>query len=155
MTPYASGERWELYEGDALDLLRTVPACSVDLVATDPPYSSGGHNPAAARNLITKSDREDEDWFLGDNMGADTYLWWMREIARETLRIATPGSQAQVFTDWRQFTNLVTRGFLSSLSFASPSGEKQVEECFQRLWLDITLPFSVSNPQTSHRFIYN
>jgi len=106
--PYASGKRWTLYAGDCLDVMREIPACSVDAVVTDPPYSSGGRNASAARGLITKSTREDEDWFLGDNMGSDTYLWWMREIAREALRVATPGSQAQVFTDWRQYSTLVT-----------------------------------------------
>lgn len=31
-----------LYQGDALRLLTTLPAVSVDAVLTDPPYSSGG-----------------------------------------------------------------------------------------------------------------
>lgn len=31
-----------LYHGDALRVLTTLPAASVDAVLTDPPYSSGG-----------------------------------------------------------------------------------------------------------------
>lgn len=33
---------WRLVRGDALDLMRTVPPKSLDLVATDPPYAFGG-----------------------------------------------------------------------------------------------------------------
>ena len=31
-----------LFQGDALDVLRSLPDASVDMVLTDPPYSSGG-----------------------------------------------------------------------------------------------------------------
>lgn len=31
-----------LFQGDALHILTTLPAASVDAVLTDPPYSSGG-----------------------------------------------------------------------------------------------------------------
>ena len=31
-----------LFQGDALDVLRSLPDDSVDMVLTDPPYSSGG-----------------------------------------------------------------------------------------------------------------
>ena len=101
---------WEVRHGDCLDGMRALDAGSVDAIVTDPPYASGGRQQAAARGVISKAgaSRADADWFLGDNMGSDTYLWWMREIAREGLRVASPGSQAQVFTDWRQYTTTVT-----------------------------------------------
>jgi site-specific DNA-methyltransferase (adenine-specific) len=35
------GERWRLVEGDCLDVLRAMPANSVDAVVTDPPYNVG------------------------------------------------------------------------------------------------------------------
>jgi DNA modification methylase len=101
----------QLHLGDCLDVLRTLEAGSVDAVVTDPPYCSGGRQQAGARNTISKnaSDmRDDDEWFLGDNMGSDSYLWWMREIAAAALLAATPGSQAIVFTDWRQFSTVVS-----------------------------------------------
>lgn len=98
----------EIIHGDCLDVLRGMSDASADAIVTDPPYCSGGRQQAGARNTISKADtREDTDWFLGDNMGTDTYLWWMREIARECLRTVTIGSQAQVFTDWRQYSTVV------------------------------------------------
>lgn len=99
----------EIIHGDCLEVMRGMADASVDAVITDPPYSSGGRQQSSARGIISKSDgRAPDDWFLGDNMGTDTYLWWMREIARDALRVATPGSQAHVFTDWRQYTTVVT-----------------------------------------------
>jgi site-specific DNA-methyltransferase (adenine-specific) len=101
----------ELYLGDCLDI---IPALGmVDAVVTDPPYSSGGRQQAAARNIFAKSvkvsaDTRVEDWFLGDNMGSDTYVRWMRHIGKYCLAICTLGSPAYVFTDWRQYTNIVT-----------------------------------------------
>lgn len=107
LEPYASGEEWALYAGDCLDVLRKLPDDSIDVVCTDPPYCSGGRNPTQARGILSKSNHSRTEWFLGDNMGSDTYLWWMREVARQCVRIAKMGSQAQVFTDWRQYTTTV------------------------------------------------
>jgi DNA modification methylase len=99
----------EVIHGDCLEVMRGMADGSVDAIVTDPPYCSGGRQQAGARGIISKNDkRTDEQWFLGDNMGTDTYLWWMREVARECVRLATQGSQAQVFTDWRQYTTIVT-----------------------------------------------
>lgn len=100
-----------MYLGDCLEILPTLGR--VDAVVTDPPYSSGGRQQATARSVFSKADdvseetRSDE-WFLGDNMGVDSYVRWMRQIARECFDLATIGSPAYVFTDWRQYTNIVT-----------------------------------------------
>ena len=101
----------ELYLGDCMDIIPTIG--KADVVITDPPYSSGSRQQAGARSVfrkaakVAKETRTDE-WFLGDNMGSDTYIRWQRQIARSCLDICTPGSSAYVFTDWRQYTNIVT-----------------------------------------------
>jgi site-specific DNA-methyltransferase (adenine-specific) len=100
-----------LYLGDCLEILPTLG--KADGVVTDPPYSSGSRNQTGARNIyrkgiaVSKETRNDE-WFLGDNMGSDTYLRWQRQIARACCDICTLGSPSYVFTDWRQYTNIVT-----------------------------------------------
>lgn len=99
---------WQLHQGDCLDALRGLQPGAVDAIVTDPPYCSGGRQQAGARNTVSKSDRQDAAWFIGDNMGTDTYLWFMREVARECARISTAGAPAYVFTDWRQLTTIVT-----------------------------------------------
>jgi site-specific DNA-methyltransferase (adenine-specific) len=86
-----------------------MPAESAAAIVTDPPYSSGGRQQGAARGITSKNKAvDDADWIEGDNMGLDSYVWWMRAIARAALRVVTTGSQAQVFTDWRQYAAVVT-----------------------------------------------
>lgn len=100
---------YQLYLGDCLDTLEQLPSNSVDGVVTDPPYCSGGRQQQQARSQITKNgSRSDDEWFTGDNMGTDSYVRFMRQIARESIRVCRPNSVAYVFTDWRQYTNLVT-----------------------------------------------
>lgn len=99
----------QLHLGDCLEVMRSMPDKSVDAVITDPPYSSGARQQTGARVQLSKSDsRENDEWFLGDNMGSDTYIRWMRQIAKTSLEVCKPGAHAYVFTDWRQYTNLVT-----------------------------------------------
>ena len=101
------GDGWTLYNADCLDVLPMLTG--VDAVITDPPYCSGGRQQQGARLQISKNDsRGDGDWFLGDNMGTDTYLWFMRQIASRAFDACTDGSPAYIFTDWRQYTTVVT-----------------------------------------------
>jgi len=109
VTPFFSDTSTTLYHADVLDVLPSLEALSFDAIVTDPPYSSGGRQQTSARNTVSKNDaRDDNAWFLGDNMGVDTYIRWMRQIARECVRVTIHGGHAYVFTDWRQYTNLVT-----------------------------------------------
>lgn len=98
---------YTLHHGDCLEVLPTLAANSVDAIVTDPPYSSGGRQQAIARQIISKSDRPGSDWFLGDNMGTDSYIWFMRQIAQACIKVARMGAHAYVFTDWRQYSTLV------------------------------------------------
>ena len=94
-----------LYCGDALDVLPLLPDVSIATVVGDPPYCSGGRTQQGARQVFEKSDRD--DWFLGDNMGTDSYVWWLREIAGHLNRVAVVGAHMYLFTDWRQYTNVI------------------------------------------------
>lgn len=101
--------KYTVHLGDCLEVMPTLAADSVQAIVTDPPYCSGGRQQGSARNLISKSDtREPDEWFLADNMGTDTYIRWMRVIAKDCLRLASMGAHAYVFTDWRKDTNIVT-----------------------------------------------
>jgi site-specific DNA-methyltransferase (adenine-specific) len=96
----------ELYCGDCFDIIPLVGA--VDCIITDPPYCSGGRQNAVARNIIAKNGRDDTNWFLGDNMGVDTYIFWFRSIGKKCLDITKNGGAAYVFTDWRQYANVIS-----------------------------------------------
>jgi site-specific DNA-methyltransferase (adenine-specific) len=45
---------------------------------------------------------------MGDNMGVDTYVRWMGLVGKELFAHSAPGAAAYIFTDWRQYTNVVT-----------------------------------------------
>lgn len=47
--PYYQDEQVQLWHGDCLDILRTLPDASVDAVITDPPYTERTHSKARER----------------------------------------------------------------------------------------------------------
>jgi site-specific DNA-methyltransferase (adenine-specific) len=115
-TPYYQHDGVTLYHGEALDVLRSLPTGCVDVVLTDPPYSSGG---------AFRSDRNTEPaikyrgWsqeadgrrrpptasyssFAGDNRDQRGWLAWVGAWSFQALRATRPGGHAFVFSDWRQ-----------------------------------------------------
>ncbi len=92
---------FELKHGDCLEEMRGLQSDSIAAIVTDPPY-------AGSRLQISKTTRPDADWFVGDCMGSETYLRWMRLVALEGLRVVENGGLAYVFIDWRQYTTMVT-----------------------------------------------
>jgi site-specific DNA-methyltransferase (adenine-specific) len=104
--PYYSAGGIEIYHGDALDVLDAALIGEVATIVADPPYCSGGRNQGTARQNFSKSSRG--EWFLTDNMGTDTYLWWLRQVGRRLFDTAQVGAHFYCFTDWRQYTNVVT-----------------------------------------------
>ncbi len=102
-------DRWQVITGDCLDVLRTLDAGSVDAVVTDPPYSSGSRQSINSRGVISKNgSRANDAWLQMDTMGHDTYVRWMRQVAGLSITACRTGAHAYIFTDWRQYTNIVT-----------------------------------------------
>lgn len=79
----------QLYLGDCLDFMRTLPAGSVDAVVTDPPYAiMGGGSSIAGKGIVEAFDTQ-------------FYEAWFREIATEIYRILTPSGAMWWTSDWR------------------------------------------------------
>src|SRR5512134_3292085 len=58
------GQRFELGDRDAVEWLRTLPASSVDLVITDPPYESlEKHRAIGTTTRLKHSKSSSNDWF--------------------------------------------------------------------------------------------
>ena len=98
---------WQIHQGEALAVLQDLESNSVDLVATDPPYSSGGmyrgdRTQATRKKYIQTGTLKVAPDFTGDNRDQRSYLAWSTMWLAQCLRIAKPGSLALVFTDWRQ-----------------------------------------------------
>ena len=100
-----------LHREDALRFLSRLPAQSIDMLFTDPPYSSGGLH-AGARALTTsqkyvssgaKTTYED---FGSDNMDQRSWSFWCHAWLSEAYRALKPGGLAVCFIDWRQLPAL-------------------------------------------------
>jgi site-specific DNA-methyltransferase (adenine-specific) len=113
-----TADRWQMLQGEALAELAKMPTASVDLLCTDPPYSSGGafrgDRMASARDKYEQNHvvnkRAD---FTGDNRDQLSYAYWTALWLSEALRVAKPGAPAILFTDWRQLpttTNAMQAG---------------------------------------------
>jgi len=107
-----------IYRGESLNILRQLPDAICDCVITDPPYSSGGMfrgDRAASteskyamgkswpgRDGVSKKPENIHTSFGGDSRDQRSFFAWASLWLGECWRIAKPGAQCYVFTDWRQ-----------------------------------------------------
>lgn len=101
----------ELRHGDTLLLLREIEDESVDLLLTDPPYSSGGMFrgdrmvDTSTKYVQTGTQAERVD-FDGDTRDQRGFLAWASLWLAECWRISKPGGCCLVFSDWRQLPTM-------------------------------------------------
>lgn len=100
----------QLFNDDALSVLKTLPENSIDLIATDPPY------------FRVKSCAWDNQW---DSVEA--YLFWLDEVLAEFWRVLKPNGSLYLFCGSKlaSDTELLVRerfNVLSHIIWAKPSG---------------------------------
>ncbi len=112
--PYYNNDGITIYNSDCRDILPHLP--KVDLLLTDPPYSSGARRDAErqVRGSMLRS-IEDEDWFSHDAMTTWGFTWFLRSTGSALREILTPGAHLYFFCDWRQTPNLY--GMLESCGY--------------------------------------
>lgn len=100
-------DRVTILHGDAVERMREIADGSVDVVLTDPPFSSGTRR-EAAKGLRKSMTREtgDAEWFGSDSLTALGFAHLMRIAALEWHRALVPGGHALVFIDWRMSAHL-------------------------------------------------
>lgn len=94
-----------LYLGDCRDFLGLLP--TVDIVLTDPPYSSGARTDSErqVRGAMLRS-MEDQEWFSHDSMTTWGFSWFLRSVLSDLRPRLAIGAHAYLFIDWRQTPNL-------------------------------------------------
>ena len=98
---------------DCLEGLKDVPDESVDLVLTDPPYSSGGAF-SGDRRSRTSIKYTDTDFngaaklpdFSGDNMDQRGFMEFTRQVFAKCREKTKPEGAIAVFIDWRNLPAL-------------------------------------------------
>ncbi|MDD3906416.1 MAG: site-specific DNA-methyltransferase [Candidatus Omnitrophica bacterium] len=97
----------EIVCGDCLELIDEIQDGSVDMVLTDPPYSSGGmfrsdrNNTTSAKYVVGGTELVRPD-FYGDNRDQRSFLLWCHMwMAKCYKKLSSTGSLL-CFTDWRQ-----------------------------------------------------
>jgi site-specific DNA-methyltransferase (adenine-specific) len=74
--------RWgQLYQGDCLELLRSLPDGSADMLFADPPFNLGKQYGAG----------------ISDQLRADDYVRWSKSWLAESVRVLAPGGALFVF----------------------------------------------------------
>jgi site-specific DNA-methyltransferase (adenine-specific) len=108
MTPYYDQDGITIYCGDALTILPTLDV-RVQAVITDPPYASGARTEAAKKTsgAMVRGARWASKPIENDQMTTTGYVWLMREAAFACRPLLADGASVLVFTDWRQWPNLV------------------------------------------------
>lgn len=97
-----------IYNMDCMEGMKLLPDNSIDLVLTDPPYSSGGLF-AGDRKAPTRFKYTDDDFngasrfqdFSGDNMDQRSFTEFMRMVFSVARTKAAPGAIVATFIDWR------------------------------------------------------
>jgi len=109
MTPYYQDDWTTIYHGDCREIIPTLDP--VDLVLTDPPYSSGGLM-RSDRNLSTSAKYRlstgiKHPNFSGDNRDQRSFEKWCGMWLSDCYRITKAGGCVGVFIDWRNIACLV------------------------------------------------
>lgn len=112
--PYYEDDAVTIYHGEACAVLADLPPASVDVVLTDPPYSSGGMfrgdrtrdvddkytqpGGGGGSPLVKKS----FGVFDGDAKDQRSWMLWTTAWSWGAREVIRPGGYMFAFTDWRQ-----------------------------------------------------
>lgn len=106
--PYYQDDQVTIYHGNAIDVLPELPP--VDLVLTDPPYSSGGafrsdrSAPTTAKYVRALNF---QNKFSGDNRDQRSFERWCYYWSSDCLGVTRDGGALLSFIDWRNLPTMI------------------------------------------------
>jgi site-specific DNA-methyltransferase (adenine-specific) len=96
-----------IYHGDCLSVLASLEENSIDVLMSDPPYSSGARQSAQmrSRGSMIRNDSElgAQRWFGTDNLSAHGFAMLIRMFGVESFRVSKRDGHFFSFIDWRQW----------------------------------------------------
>lgn len=101
-----------LIKGDAREVVPQLPVGSIDVVLTDPPFSSGGamrsdRNQATSTKYRLTGVAKTNPEFSGDNRDQRSFLIWCSLWMADCLYVTRPGGAIACFIDWRNLPCVV------------------------------------------------
>jgi site-specific DNA-methyltransferase (adenine-specific) len=95
----------EVYLADCREVIPLLD--KIELIITDPPYSSGARTDSErqVRGSMLRS-MDDPDWFSHDAMTTWGFNWFIRSVFADLRQRSIPGAHAYIFIDWRQTPNV-------------------------------------------------
>lgn len=95
-------------EGDALLMMDALGDETVDLILTDPPYSSGARRDAtkSARGSMLRTDQWSSDWIASDELSGAGFFALLRAVAVVGYRVVKKGGFMAVWCDWRAYPSV-------------------------------------------------
>lgn len=113
IAPHWSRDGIRVYCGDALRVLDSLADAGerFDMVATDPPYSSGGafrgdRMADVKSKYVSSGALAERPVYGGDNRDQRSYLAWCTLWLSCAYDLARPGAIVAVFCDWRQLPTM-------------------------------------------------
>ena len=112
--PYYQDDHVTIYHGEACATLTQLPEASVDVLMTDPPYSSGGmfrsDRTRSVEDKYTQPTRDGGTSFVkksygsfsGDGRDQRSWMAWVGAWSYQCSQVVRPAGYAFVFSDWRQ-----------------------------------------------------
>lgn len=151
MRPYYKTALGRLYHGDAVTVLPDIaPPASVDVVITDPPYSSGGYTRGDRQSKPSgkyqQSKLRNYVEFSGDNRDSIPWGFWCIMWMSHCFEAIKPGGYMLMFTDWRhlpmaanvlQVSGFVWRGLIAwdkTESMRAPHKGYFCHQCEYLVW---------------------
>ena len=103
----------EIYHGDCLEVMKSLPDKSIRLVVTSPPYnlrntSGGGINPGMGGkwpNAVLQRGYNDNEY--NDDMPHEEYVAWQRDCLSEMMRLLTDDGAIFYNHKWRVQNGLI------------------------------------------------
>jgi site-specific DNA-methyltransferase (adenine-specific) len=123
----SNASRFRLYQGDAIDLLKSLPSASIDMIDTDVAYESlEKHRAVGTTTRLKESDGSSNEWFeIFRNARFPEFFEESYRVLKknahlyffcdgETSRVAIPIAEAAGFTFWNELVWVKTKGISSS-----------------------------------------
>lgn len=110
MNPYYQDDYCTIWHGDCREILPTLD--KVDLILTDPPYSSGGfmrsdrNRKTSEKYRMTGTVKTDPE-FSGDNRDQRSFILWCSFWLSDCLYKTRKGGALVAFIDWRNLPCLI------------------------------------------------